>query len=93
MEEAFDDIASLAPDCYFADCRHDTEPRCAVKQAVDEGRLAAERLASFHKLRAELAALQARQDTLALQARKKADKVVARAVRKHYQLNPSKGQK
>ena len=91
--EAFDDISSLAPGCYFADCRHESEPRCAVKQAVEEGRLPPERLASFVKLRAELASLHTRQDTLAQQARKKADKVISRAVRKHYQINPSKGQK
>ncbi len=93
VEEAFDDIATLAAECFFADCQHATEPKCAVKRAVDEGRLAPERLASFHKLRAELAALEARQDTLAHLERKKRERAGSRAVRKHYQLNPSKGQK
>jgi ribosome biogenesis GTPase len=93
MVEAFDDIASLAADCYFADCRHDTEPKCAVKQAVDDGRLPAERLGNFHKLRAEQAALLARQDTLAQQARKKREREGSRAARNYYQLNPQKGQK
>lgn len=93
MVEAFDDISSLAAGCYFADCQHDSEPRCAVKQAVDAGALPAERLANFHKLRAEQSALAARQDTLAQQERKKRDRAGSRAVRNYYQLNPSKGQK
>ncbi len=93
MVEAFDDISALAPECYFADCQHATEPRCAVKQAVADGRLPAERLANFHKLRAEQDALAARQDTLAQQDRKKRERIGSRAVRNYYQINPSKGQK
>ena len=32
--EAFDDIARLAPQCRFRDCRHDGEPGCAVRGAL-----------------------------------------------------------
>lgn len=52
---AFDDIEALAGSCGFGDCRHGAEPGCAVQAAVVEGRLAAERLASYHKLVRELA--------------------------------------
>jgi hypothetical protein len=64
-----------------------------VKQAVEAGTLPAERLANFHKLGAEQAALAARQDTLAQQERKKRDRTGSRAIRNYYQLNPQKGQK
>lgn len=47
-ESAFDDIAELAQQCRFRDCRHEAEPGCAVTGAV-----APERLASFHKLARE----------------------------------------
>ncbi len=57
---AFDDIAELAAACRFSDCRHREEPDCAVRAAVERGDLAAERLASFHKLAAERAASAAR---------------------------------
>ena len=93
MVEAFDDIATLAADCYFADCQHATEPKCAVKQAVERGDMPADRLAGFHKLQAEQVALLARQDTLAQQDRKKRDRQGSKAVRNYYQLNPQKGQK
>ena len=37
-------------DCRFRDCRHDTEPGCAVRAAVESGGVSAARLASFHRL-------------------------------------------
>lgn len=51
--DAFDDIGAVATTCRFRDCRHDREPGCAVKLAVDTGTLTAERYASFLKLQAE----------------------------------------
>lgn len=50
-EPAFDDIDQLAPGCRFSDCRHDSEPGCAVRPAVDPARLAA-----WRKLQAEQSA-------------------------------------
>lgn len=50
----FDDVATLAPQCRFRNCRHEAEPGCAVRAA-----LAPERLDGFHKLWRE-----ARRDSL-----------------------------
>jgi ribosome biogenesis GTPase len=65
VDSAFADIEALASGCRFADCRHDAEPRCAVRQAAAEGRLAPERLESYLKLRKEAEYLAGRQDQLA----------------------------
>jgi ribosome biogenesis GTPase / thiamine phosphate phosphatase len=46
----FDDIASLASACRFRDCRHDSEPGCAVRAAVDRGDLDTDRFESYVKL-------------------------------------------
>jgi ribosome biogenesis GTPase len=62
LESAFDDVAELASECRFSDCTHVHEPGCAVRAAVEEGRLDAARLASFHKLARELAYLERRTD-------------------------------
>ena len=51
---AFPDVLELASGCRFRDCRHESEPGCAVRAAVEAGRLAAARFASYLKLRAEL---------------------------------------
>ena len=46
----FDDIEALATQCRFRDCRHDSEPGCAVRAAVDRGDLDAARFASYVSL-------------------------------------------
>jgi ribosome biogenesis GTPase len=62
LGRAFADVEELAGDCRFQDCVHESEPDCAVKRAVDEGRLSAERLESYHKLRRELEHLERKTD-------------------------------
>jgi len=57
LEQVYPDIEALAHECRFRDCRHDTEPDCAVANAVAEGSLHPGRLESFAKLREEIAAL------------------------------------
>jgi ribosome biogenesis GTPase len=64
----FEDIAAVAPNCRFRDCRHDREPGCAVRAA-----LAPDRLENFHKLRREVV-----RDTAGPAARK-ASKAVAKS--------------
>jgi ribosome biogenesis GTPase len=71
LEQAFGDIASLATACRFKDCRHQTEPGCAVKAAVEEGTLEPGRLASHAKLQRELAFLERKQEKLARDEHKK----------------------
>jgi ribosome biogenesis GTPase len=58
LEKAFSDLTALAEHCRFADCRHDTEPGCAVRQAIADGTLDPARLASWQRLRAELDVLE-----------------------------------
>ena len=61
---AFEDVRALAASCRFSDCSHVLEPACAVRAAVEEGRLDPERLASYLRLQAELRALEVREDPL-----------------------------
>ena len=53
LDRAFSDVEQLALECRFADCRHDTEPGCAVNAAIDDGERDERRLASFRKLERE----------------------------------------
>lgn len=53
VEQTFAEIVELARSCRFADCRHATEPGCAMREAIDRGELAERRLASYLKLRRE----------------------------------------
>ncbi len=62
LEAAFDDVAALSASCRFSDCSHVGEPGCAVRAAVQEGRLDPERLESFLRLKAELRSLEVREE-------------------------------
>jgi ribosome biogenesis GTPase / thiamine phosphate phosphatase len=62
LGEAFQDVADLAATCRFSDCRHETEPGCAVRAAIRSGALPADRLESYRKLQRELARLERRRD-------------------------------
>lgn len=53
LEDVFAEIVALARMCRFADCRHETEPGCAVLAAIDDGTLEPERLRRWRKLAAE----------------------------------------
>jgi ribosome biogenesis GTPase len=53
VDSAFADILELAGGCRFANCSHGTEPGCAVRAAISDGRLAPRRLAAYDKLRRE----------------------------------------
>ena len=81
IDAAFPEIDALAPGCHFRDCQHDTEPRCAVRQAVADGRLAAGRLENYLKLRRESAYLAERQDQAAQAARNRKWKIIHKAAR------------
>lgn len=47
VELDFDDIEALASRCRFRNCRHDREPGCAVRAALERGDIESARLASY----------------------------------------------
>ncbi len=55
VDGAFEDVAALAAGCRFTDCRHESEPGCAVLEAVESGALDPDRLASYRRLLREAA--------------------------------------
>ena len=87
LEDSFKDVAELASQCRFSDCRHETEPGCAVREAIAAGTLPAERLDSFRKLEAELAHLERKQDKRLQSLEKKK----WAALTKSYRSRPSRG--
>jgi ribosome biogenesis GTPase len=61
----FEDMDQLSAQCRFTNCRHVTEPGCAIKRALEGGTITPERVASYLKLMREAAAANKRSDTLA----------------------------
>lgn len=54
FNSTFSDIEEIAAACRFNDCQHKSEPGCAVKKAIKQGKLDQKRLESYWKLKREL---------------------------------------
>ena len=80
---SFPEIDELADDCRFGDCQHETEPGCAVLEAVASGALDEERLRSWRKLQRELARLAARSNARARAAEEAKWRAIHRSMRHH----------
>lgn len=53
IADVFEEIEALTGRCRFTDCRHETEPGCAVQAAIEAGSLDPARLNRWRKLQAE----------------------------------------
>jgi ribosome biogenesis GTPase len=80
----FADIEAYAEQCKFSDCQHQTEPDCAVQQAIVSGELEQRRLNNYLKLRREEAL-----NSATLSERRSSD----RALGKYYKHTLSEAQK
>ncbi len=54
LQHAFVEFRPLLGQCRFRDCNHHAEPGCALRQAVKDGSLSAQRLAHFLDIAAEI---------------------------------------
>ena len=82
LDDTFSEIQQLALCCKFSDCRHQTEPGCAILRAIEENQLDAGRLENYNKLQREMAHLEIRRDPAAQSERKKLWRKRAMAYRK-----------
>ena len=53
LTQSFSDITEIAKLCRFSDCKHDTEPGCAVKEKIKTGELDLDRFKNYQKLQKE----------------------------------------
>jgi ribosome biogenesis GTPase len=84
LDSTFADIAELVQQCRFLDCRHEHEPGCAIKLAIEEGRLDAHRYENYTKLQREMTYLENRKDVRAQREIKEKWKKIHKSMRKHY---------
>ncbi|HEX2927915.1 MAG TPA: ribosome small subunit-dependent GTPase A [Ruminiclostridium sp.] len=62
MDIMFGDVEELTNQCRFHDCKHGNEPGCAVRQALECGKLDIARWESWVKLQKEMAHLEAKKE-------------------------------
>lgn len=84
----FDDIEVLARSCKFSDCKHESEPDCAIREALQSGELAEERYNSYLKLKREIDRLHMRQSSAALMKEKKRQKNFGKMLKEIQRNNP-----
>lgn len=54
LEEQFSDVEELKLNCKFSDCKHQSEPSCAIKAAIKDGTLDEAHWQSYLKLQQEI---------------------------------------
>lgn len=76
LRERFTDISVLAAECRFHDCKHGTDAGCAIRAALEAGKLARDRYDGFLKLDDEITEL--------IQSRKKRQMTLERRNRREH---------
>jgi ribosome biogenesis GTPase len=83
---AFDDVEAVAATCRFNDCQHRSEPGCAVRAALGDGSLSADRFDAYTKLQREAYRAALATDAIARRAERKRWNVIHRSVDQHMRL-------
>ena len=53
VDKSFSNIEELERQCKFSDCTHKNEPKCAIREAINNGNLDLERFERYRKLKRE----------------------------------------
>lgn len=83
IADVYPEVEALAAQCRFSDCQHESEPGCAVQEAIQEGRLDAGRLVRWRKLHAEDAF-----NSASLAERRQRDREFSKQVRRATRAKP-----
>lgn len=86
VDTVFADIAELAGSCRFADCGHESEPGCAIREALAIGTISADRWQSYRKLQREIAAAERRSDPFLAAEERRRWKLITKSMRTNPKL-------
>ena len=84
LEETFNEIENFAEDCHFSDCTHTSEIKCAVINALKNGKISKERYESYLKLQKELRYLETKQNKFSYLESKKKMKTIRKAAKNFF---------
>lgn len=83
VQSQFSDIEDLVLQCRFKDCQHQTEPDCALQNALEKGLLSFDRWQSYQKIVSEIRYVQRKQDKVLASADRKKWKKISLQARKN----------
>jgi len=90
LEDTFSDIHELAGQCFFTDCRHETEKGCAVIAALEDGTISGQRHNNYLKLLKEQEYLDLKKTQQFYNNKKRKWKEINKAQRIFYKNNPKR---
>ncbi|MER6947939.1 ribosome small subunit-dependent GTPase A [Nonomuraea sp. NPDC000554] len=88
VDLVFSDIEGLAASCRFDDCGHDSEPGCAVQDALENGELPERRLHSWRKLQREAVWMASRTDARLRKEQQNKWKIIHKEMRRSGRYRP-----
>jgi ribosome biogenesis GTPase len=91
LDLTFADVLSFADGCRFSDCGHESEPGCAVLEAVATGQLDPDRVEAWRQLVAEGYRQELRRDARLQAEERRKRKVIHKAARRLYREHPHRG--
>jgi ribosome biogenesis GTPase len=62
ITQAYVEFRDYLGGCKFRDCRHDTDPGCAIRAAVEKGDIAKERFDNYHRILESMAQVKVRKN-------------------------------
>jgi ribosome biogenesis GTPase len=86
LAETFAEIDAVAISCRFRDCRHASEPGCAVRAAIADGSLAADRFDAYRKLEREARRAELAGDAVARKAERRKWTAMVKGVERRMEL-------
>jgi ribosome biogenesis GTPase len=86
VNTTFEDIEELIKNCRFTDCKHESEPGCAVNEAIEIGTLDEDRYHSYLKLKREVNYFERRHNQKAMIAEKKKWKKIHMQAKEHMKM-------
>lgn len=80
LDSIFSDVENLVQNCRFSDCRHESEPGCAVNEALASNTLEESRWSSYLKLQKEVAYEKRKTDKALMSQEKKKWAKISRSI-------------
>jgi ribosome biogenesis GTPase len=86
LSTAFEDVERIARACRFGDCRHRSEPGCAIRAAIGAGDLDRARFDAYEKLQREADRAAIATNALSRRAERKKWTAIHRSVEQHMRM-------
>lgn len=62
ITRGFVEFRAFLGDCKFRDCKHDTDPGCAIREAVENGKIDQSRFYNYHRILESMAQMKSRKN-------------------------------